>query len=210
MLNRYLYLNICSIGEELLESIKPLKQLKPWVTEMWRPRRRRSIFDIFDEFFREFEERFAEIEDEMERAFRKALEEGKSETMGPYIYGIRITIGPDGVPKIEEFGNITRGRRGRPLIKEEMEPLVDVIERGDEVWVVADVPGVPKENIDVKVTERTVTIKAQNERKYYKVVELPVEVVPESAKASYKNGVLEIRLKKKSGGEEKGFKVQIE
>jgi HSP20 family protein len=78
------------------------------------------------------------------------------------------------------------------------------------VWVVADVPGVPKENIDVKVTERTVTIKAQNERKYYKVVELPVEVVPESAKASYKNGVLEIRLKKKSGGEEKGFKVQIE
>jgi HSP20 family protein len=210
MLNRYLYLNICPMGEELLEAIKPLKQLRPWVTEMWRPRRRRSIFDIFDEFFREFEERFAEIEDEMERAFRKALEEGKSETVGPYIYGIRITIGPDGVPKIEEFGNITRGRRGRPLIKEEMEPLVDVIERGDEVWVVADVPGVPKENIDVKVTERTVTIKAQNERKYYKVVELPVEVVPESAKASYKNGVLEIRLKKKSGGEEKGFKVQIE
>jgi HSP20 family protein len=177
---------------------------------MWRPRRRRSIFDIFDEFFREFEERFAKIEDEMERAFRKALEEGKSESVGPYIYGIRITIGPDGVPKIEEFGNITRGRRGRPLIKEEMEPLVDVIETGDEVWVVADVPGVPKENIDVKVTERTVTIKAQNERKYYKVVELPVEVAPESAKASYKNGVLEIRLKKKSGGEEKGFKVQIE
>jgi HSP20 family molecular chaperone IbpA len=35
-------------------------------------------------------------------------------------------------------------------------------------------------------------------------------VVPESAKASYKNGVLEVRLKKKSGGEEKGFKVQVE
>jgi HSP20 family protein len=174
------------------------------------PRRRRSIFDIFDEFFREFEERFAEVEEEMERAFRKAIEEGRGEVRGPYVYGIRITIGPDGVPKVEEFGNVTRGRRGRPLIKEEMEPLVDVIERGDEIWVVADVPGVPKENVDVKVTEKTVTIKAQNERKYYKVVELPAEVVPESAKASYKNGVLEVRLKKKSGGEEKGFKVQVE
>ncbi len=177
---------------------------------MWRPRRRRSIFDIFDEFFREFEERFAEIEEEMEREFRKIFEESKGEIRGPYVYGIRITIGPDGIPKVEEFGNIARGRRGRPLIKEEMEPLVDVIERGDEIWVVADVPGVPKENIDVKVTEKTLTIRAQNERKYYKVVELPAEVIPESAKASYKNGVLEVRLKKKTSTEEKGFKVQIE
>ncbi len=177
---------------------------------MWRPRRRRSIFDIFDEFFREFEERFSEVEEEMERAFRKAIEEGKGEIRGPYVYGIRITIGPDGVPRIEEFGNVSRGVRGRPFIKEEMEPLVDVIERGDEIWVVADVPGVSKENIDVKVTERTVTIKAQNDRKYYKVVELPREVIPESAKASYKNGVLEIKLKKKTTTEEKGFKVQVE
>ena len=175
------------------------------------PRRRKSIFDIFDEFFREFEERFARIEEEMEREFRKMVEEGRGEIRGPYVYGIRISIGPDGIPRVEEFGNIARGRRGRPLIREEMEPLVDVIERDDEVWVVADVPGVPKENIDVKVTERTVTIKAHNDRKYYKVVDLPVEVIPESAKASYKNGVLEVRIKKKSGAkEEEGFKVKIE
>lgn len=174
------------------------------------PRRRRSIFDIFDEFFREFEERFAEIEEEFEREFKKLLEEGRGEIRGPYIYGIRITIGPDGIPRVEEFGNVSRGRRGRPLIKEEMEPLVDIIERDDEIWIVADLPGVPKENIDVKVAERSVTIRARNDRKYYKVVELPVDVIPESAKASYKNGVLEVRIKKKAGAKEEGFKVKVE
>ncbi|MEM2421408.1 MAG: Hsp20/alpha crystallin family protein [Acidilobaceae archaeon] len=94
-----------------------------------------------------------------------------------------------------------------------MEPLVDVIERDDEVWVIADVPGVSREDIDVRVTEREVTIKAySSERKYYKTIDLPVEVNPETAKASYRNGVLEIKIKKKKGGGEggKGFKVTVE
>jgi HSP20 family protein len=168
--------------------------------------RRRSAFDVFDEFFREVEERIAEIEEEFERVFRKAVEEGRGGAGCPLVYGVRITIGPDGIPRVEEFGNVVRVRRGRPLISEEMEPDVEVFERDDEVWVVADVPGVPKESIDVKVVDRTVIIKAQNGRKYYKEVELPAEVVPESAKASYRNGVLEVRFKKK----EKGVKIKVE
>jgi HSP20 family protein len=204
-----LCLGACFAGWEPLEAIKLLEQPEPWVPGVRRPRRRRSVFSVFGGLLRELEERLAEVEDEMERVFRRALAESGS--AGPYIYGIRITIGPGGVPRAGEFGGTTRGRRGRPLIKEEAEPLVDVIERGGEVWVVADLPGVPKENIDVRVTERTVTIRARSGgRRYHKVVELPAEVVPESARASYKNGVLEIRLKKKGGSEEKGFKVQIE
>ncbi|MEM0492132.1 MAG: archaeal heat shock protein Hsp20 [Acidilobaceae archaeon] len=178
---------------------------------MFRPRRRRSIFDIFDEIMREFEERISEFEEEMEKAFKEKI--SREEFRGPYVYGLRITIGPDGIPRVEEFGNISRERRGKPLIREEMEPLVDVIERDDEVWVIADVPGVSREDIDVRVTEREVTIKAySSERKYYKTIDLPVEVNPETAKASYRNGVLEIKIKKKKGGGEggKGFKVTVE
>jgi HSP20 family protein len=174
-----------------------------------RPGRR--VSGAFGGLLRELEEMLAEVEDVMERVFRKALVEGRSESAGPYIYGIRITVGPGGVPRIEEFGNTARGRRGRPPVKEEAEPPVEVIERGDEVWVVADLPGVPKESIDVRVTERTVTIRARNGGKmYHRVVELPAEVAPEPARASYKNGVLEVRLKKKGDGGEKGFKAQIE
>jgi HSP20 family protein len=155
--------------------------------------RRKSVLDVFDEFFREVEERLAEIEKEFEKAFSKAGEEGGGGVACPYAYSVRIAVGPHGVSKVvEEHGYRV--------------PEVEVVERDDEVWVVADLPGAQKEGIDVKVTERTVTIKAQVGRKYYGEVELPAEVVPETAKASYKNGILEVRLKKK----EKGVKVKVE
>ncbi|MCE4612577.1 MAG: Hsp20/alpha crystallin family protein [Desulfurococcales archaeon] len=168
-------------------------------------RRRRSIFDVFDEIMRDFEESFRLLEEEFERL----MKEGRGEIRGPYYYGVRVTIGPDGVPRIEEFGNIKRGRRGRPLITEEIEPLVDVIEHGDEVWVVAELPGVDKDKIKVKAQENKLVIKAENGRKYYKEVDLPAKVDPKSAKASYRNGVLEVKLKKIEE-EGKGVDVKIE
>ncbi|MEB3780195.1 MAG: Hsp20/alpha crystallin family protein [Desulfurococcales archaeon] len=171
-------------------------------------RRRRSIFDIFDEILREMEEEMRSIEEE----FSRLLREGKGKVRGPYYYGVRITIGPDGVPRVEEFGNIKRGVAGKPEIREEIEPLVDVIEHEDEVWVVAELPGVDKDKIKVKAREDKVIIKAENEKRYYKEVELPAKVKPETAKASYKNGVLEVKLKKKEPErrEEEGLDVKVE
>lgn len=170
-------------------------------------RRRRSIFDLFDEILREFEREIMDLEEEFERMIR----EGKRGVAGPYYYGIRITIGPDGVPRVEEFGNIKRSRGGRPVISEEIEPLVDVIEHEDEIWIVAEVPGVGKENIKVRATEDKVIIKAENGKKYYKVVDLPAKVDPNTAKASYRNGVLEIKIKKKERKErEEGVEVKLD
>lgn len=170
-------------------------------------RRRRSIFDIFDEILREFEEEMSALQEEIERVFR----ERRGELKGPYVYGFKITIGPDGVPRVEEFGNVARGRRGRPVIREEMEPLVDVFEHGDEVWIVADLPGVPKESIKVKATEKKLVIKAEGPgKKYFKEVELPAEVLPDTARASYKNGVLEVKLKKKAAEPEEGVEVKVD
>ncbi|MCX8195493.1 MAG: Hsp20/alpha crystallin family protein [Acidilobaceae archaeon] len=170
---------------------------------MSRPYRRRGFFDIFDEIDRMMEE--------MMRELMRGLEEGREEKRfrrGPFFYGMKITIGPDGVPRVERFGNLGM-KEGRPLIREEIEPLVEVIERGDEVVVVADIPGVSKEDIDVEVKDREVIIRAQaEERKYYRRVELPSDVDPKSARATYKNGVLEVRIKRKEG--ERGHKVSVE
>jgi HSP20 family protein len=152
---------------------------------------RRSVFDVVDEFFREVEEKFEEIEEELRRFIRKAVE--GSGAGCPYTYSVRVTVGPHGVSKVV-------GEHGYRV------PEVEVIDKDDEVLVVAELPGAQKEGIDVRVTERTVTIKAQDGRKYYGEVYLPAEVVPETAKASYKNGVLEVRLKKK----EKGVKIKVE
>jgi len=139
-----------------------------------------------------------------------AEEFGERRVFGPYVYGFSITIGPDGKPIIKEFGNVRR-IAGRPKISEEREPLVDVIEDKDTITVVAEVPGVNKEDIDVKIKGRTLIISAASgDRKYYKEVELPTDVKPETAKASYRNGVLEVKIKKVKEEAEEGFKIKVE
>ncbi len=171
-------------------------------------RRRRSIFDEFEEIFEELRRIEESLMSFMEEDFRRMLESAKP-GKGPIVYGVRITIGPDGVPHVEEFGNVKVTRSGKPIVREEMEPLVDVMEVDDEVWVIAELPGVPKEKIKVRVTEDKVVIRAEDGRKYYKEVELPAKVDPDTAKASYRNGVLEIRIKKK-GTKEEGKEVKVE
>ncbi len=169
-------------------------------------RRRRIFEDIFDEIMRDFEELFWNLEREM-KEFIEAGAPGK-----PIVYGVRIFIGPDGKPIIEEFGNVRRVGR-RPVISEEREPLVEVYEEKDKVTIVAELPGVEKDDIDVRVRDRKLIIKAEGkERKYYKEIELPEDVKPETAKAKYKNGVLEITIEKKRPKieEEEGVRIKIE
>ena len=172
-------------------------------------RRRRSIFDIFDDLFREIEEEFRELLSETERIREvKGFEEGFKEIRGPFIYGFRITIGPDGRPKVEEFGNIRRAGV-RPKISEEIEPLVDVLDEGDKIRIIAEMPGVEKESISLKAVDKKLIIRASNHKKYYKEIDLPEEVDVRKAKASYRNGVLEVLLEKKSK-EKREFEIKVE
>ncbi len=174
----------------------------------WRKRRER---DFFEDIFRDIFESFRQFETELERMMDEMMKAGGARMVGPYYYGVRITIGPDGIPRVEEFGNIRRLEGGRKIISEEIEPLVDVIDADDEIWIVAELPGVQKDNIKVKIRDNKVIIKASNGKRYYKEVELPAEVDPKSAKAKYNNGVLHIKIKKKEAKkEEKGFEVEVE
>ncbi|MEM4224903.1 MAG: Hsp20/alpha crystallin family protein, partial [Desulfurococcaceae archaeon] len=131
--------------------------------EWWRRRRRfweRDFEDIFDELDRIFEDILRDMRHLMRRfyygfpspeEFEKEMRELEKRGIKPYVYGFSITIGPDGKPVIREFGNVKRVR-GRPEIIEEREPLVDVFEKDDEVIVVAEIPGVDKDKIDLKIT----------------------------------------------------------
>ncbi len=169
--------------------------------------RRKSIWDIFDEFFREMEEEMRDFMERFERGFE--IERGEERVFGPYVYGFSITIGPDGRPVIREFGNVRR-IKGRPRISEEREPLVDVLEEKKTITVVAEMPGVDKDNIKIRVRDKTLIINAVGpDRKYYKEIPLPAKVRAESAKASYRNGVLEVKLEKEEE-EEKGYEIKVE
>jgi len=189
----------------------------------WFRRKRRFpffrswLFEDIDEMFREFErmmeEEIKELTSKIPREYirERKLPDGTTvREWGPFVYGYSITIGPDGKPQIREFGNVKPTRFG-PRIREEREPLVDVYVTNGEVKVIAELPGVNKEDIQLHGTEDTLTISVDTpERKYYKEVKLPAKVDPKGAKTSYKNGVLEVTLPKKEERKPKGEPIKIE
>ena len=125
---------------------------------------------------------------------------------GPFVYGYSMTMGPDEKPVIREFGNVKPSRpsafgapRPRLEVKGEREPLVDTLEEEGTIRVVAELPGVEKDAINLDTDENSLTISVDTEiRKYFKEVELPSTIDPESVQASYKNGVLEVTVTKRN------------
>ncbi|MFC4249218.1 Hsp20/alpha crystallin family protein [Natribaculum luteum] len=70
---------------------------------------------------------------------------------------------------------------------------VDVHDADDEIRVVADLPGVEKQNIDLECDGKTLTISARSDhREYDERVTLPRRVNEHTATATYNNGVLEV------------------
>ena len=166
-----------------------------------RRRIRRWFGDFLpEEMFRQIEEMMDRMMSEMNEgtlfdneAFEEMLR--NPEGTSPFLFGFSMKVGPDGKPIIQRFGNppMDEGVDSTPSI----EPLVDVVEEDDEIIVVAEVPGVEKEEIKVRIKGTTLTIHADNpERPYHKVIELPSKVQKEDAKSAIRNGVLEVRLKK--------------
>jgi HSP20 family protein len=146
----------------------------------------------------------------MDDMLRKAMEMPRVEEGPlPFVYGFSMSVGPDGRPVIREFGNVEPGAAG-PLVKEEREPLVDVMESDGEVVVVSELPGVEREDIRLEATDRSLRVEVEAaKRRYLKELELPHLVEPGSARASYKNGVLEVRFSK-SERKQPGRTVKVE
>jgi len=193
--------------------------------ERWSRRRRwpfrGGFFGDVDEVFREMEEMMErDLKELTRRAPRDLVRErvlpdgSRVEEWGPFVYGYSITIGPDGRPEIREFGNVKPGERfGKPQIdiKEEREPLVDIMSTDGEIRVVAELPGVEKKDIKLRGTEKSLTISVDTpQRKYFKEVELPGRVDPTKAKSTYKNGVLEVTLQRREEERPRGEPIKIE
>ena len=77
------------------------------------------------------------------------------------------------------------------------ETHVDVYEEDDRIRLVADLPGVEKDAIDLKCDGKTLTVSAaSNRREYDERIRLPARVDEHSADASFRNGVLEVTFDK--------------
>lgn len=104
-------------------------------------------------------------------------------------------------------------------------PRVDVVDRDAEILVRAELPGVQKKDLDVSLTDNTVTIRATTEHEekeeegdYYRreisrgtftrTVALPSEVDESKAKASFKDGILELTLPKMERAKRRTLQVE--
>ena len=75
--------------------------------------------------------------------------------------------------------------------------MVDIMTTNGQIHVIAELPGVEKEDINLRGAESSLTISVDTpQRRYYKEVDLPARVDIRGAKSRFKNGVLEITISK--------------
>lgn len=218
------------------------------IKDDWLPHRRgfpRSPFDDeFDRFFsrspflgrddpfKSFERDMEEMHERMDKIFQQAMD-GKIEKPGeggPFVYGFSMRTGPDGVPHVQEFGNMSPEimRRFRDAnnislpgpgeVKTETskyalpsrEPLTDIMEHDDHFIITLELPGIERKDIDLEIEDGALVIDVDaGDRKYYKKLPLPSKVDPKSISASFKNGVLDVKINRLKPKQKKGKKIKI-
>jgi len=146
-------------------------------------------------------EKLIDLAAKLEEAGEEIKKEGeidlthlKKGTKGVYGFSVKTAVG--GKPVVESFGNIKKTTKG-PVVEEDREPITDVFDEEEEIRVYAEMPGVNGENIKVDLKGDILEISARNrDRKYRKEILLSAKVIPETLTSKYKNGILEIRIKK--------------
>jgi HSP20 family protein len=112
------------------------------------------------------------------------------------VFGFSVKTATGGRTVVEPFGNIRKTQKGA-TVKEEREPITDVFDEEGEVRVYAEMPGVAETDIKVELKGDILDISAKSgERKYRKECLITAKVLHETLTTSYKNGILEVRIKK--------------
>ena len=79
----------------------------------------------------------------------------------------------------------------------EPKPLIDIFQEKNWITIIAEIVGFNKETLKINVKDQKITLSAKaKDRRYYKSLNLPKVVIPNIMHTTYKNGVLEIKLKK--------------
>ncbi|MFL6493536.1 MAG: archaeal heat shock protein Hsp20 [Nitrososphaera sp.] len=165
--------------------------------------------------FESIDREFAEAEEMLNRMFRTIRETSPSDMIvqGPYYYGYQITVGPNGKPRVREFGNVKPSSRGLVEQSGTREPLVDTVldDKESTLTITAEMPGVTKQDIKVNVGEEYVSIHAEKgEKKYHTDIPVNVALDETSAKATYGNGILELKIKLKAPPKPRAREVKVE
>ncbi len=183
----------------------------------WRKRLGPDDFPEFSDlpdFFKDFEKEFGRMRGMMQKIMEDAMKHAASPRRDqPFVYGFSMRVGPDGQPHIEPFGNTASpvtADDSAVALPEGRAPLTDIFEGDKEITLTAEIPGVEKKDIALHVGDKAVTIRVEKGRQYHKKIDLPAKVIPASAKATYKNGVLDITLQRADEKRDDGHRVSID
>jgi HSP20 family protein len=116
---------------------------------------------------------------------------------GIYGFSVKMGLGGEGV-KVEPFGNIRKDKAtGEATVQEIREPLVDVFEEEDHVLIVAEMPGIGENDLQLDLKEDILTLSAERgDKKYRKEVLLPGSFEHEKMTVCCNNGMVEIKCQK--------------
>ncbi|MFP4631866.1 MAG: Hsp20/alpha crystallin family protein [Halobacteriales archaeon] len=124
--------------------------------------------------------------------------------------GVRFTKKPGEDARVESFGDWGAGEADVAGSTAAGTTHVDVMEEEDHVRVVADLPGVSKQDIEVQLNGDVLHVSAESgDRSYDERARIDAEVDPDTAEASYNNGVLEVSFERLDDGDE-GRTIQVD
>jgi len=109
-----------------------------------------------------------------------------------------------------ELGHLAANIAGAPAAEQQWAPAVDILEREEALVLLVDLPGVKKEEIEVRVDGDTLTLEGERVRptdtsgvrlerpmgRFRRSFRIGVPIAPEKVQATWREGVLEIVLQK--------------
>lgn len=145
--------------------------------------------------------------EELNELVRKTMESQGfrgSNVKSPFSFGINMTMGKDGKMRFNPINNMNPSENdsttGMRPNDRRTNPIIDVIDEKDQITIIAEMPGVTREEIRFEFEDNTLILYAKNdetEKNYYGRTEMPTNVKTNEIKARFTNGILELKIKKK-------------
>ncbi len=170
-----------------------------------------DTWDMKNKMYTNFGREIEELEDIMNTILRTMTTRG-AYFDSPYYQGYQITLGPDGKHHIREFGNL-KSRGSFEEQKNKREPLVDAtINENENIFIVtAELPGVTREDIKISLSDSSIVLDAEHgEKKYHTEIPIDAELDDSTSKATYSNGILELKIKLKKTEKRKFKNISVE
>lgn len=163
-------------------------------------------------FFEDLDREFERMQESLARMLERMQAGDLDPDADPFVYGFSVSMGPDGQPSFDEFGDVegSQAPPGAGPADEARKPLVDLQEDATHVAITAELPGVETDDIELRAKEEEIVVSVDDpDNRFFKRIDMPTAVEPRTTQATYKNGVLDVQVEKAPEDDE-GTRVEVD